>query len=253
MQRCIPSDVVIRVCASDYSTSLTARDFTREGSVKTRSRVRRAAIAALAVPAVLIFAGCTSSVAGPSDSSSASSTPTSPPSSSSPPMSPSASVTSSSAASTGTPTSANPWPANLTPDQVTQAQAALSAYRAYWALVDQAVAAPGSDWTQQVSQYATGNERDSFLKALAEAAARGQYGSGETGISPEVTAVEPGLITISDCVDKTDTDYLQNGTSIKAPNAAGSYFRHPAVVQVAEFTGGSWLVLSTADDWTKTC
>jgi hypothetical protein len=168
-------------------------------------------------------------------------------------MSPSASVTSSSAASTGTPTSANPWPANLTPDQVTQAQAALSAYRAYWVLVDQAVAAPGSDWTQQVSQYATGNERDSFLKALAEAAARGQYGSGETRISPEVTAVEPGLVTISDCVDKTGTDYLQNGTSIKAPNAAGSYFRHPAVVQVAEFTGGSWLVLSTADDWTKTC
>ena len=78
-------------------------------------------------------------------------------------------------------------------------------------------------------------------------------GSGETRISPEVTAVEPGLVTISDCVDKTGTDYLQNGTSIKAPNAAGSYFRHPAVVQVAEFTGGSWLVLSTADDWTKTC
>ena len=91
------------------------------------------------------------------------------------------------------------------------------------------------------------------MKALAEAAARGQYGSGETRISPEVTAVEPGLVTISDCVDKTGTDYLQNGTSIKAPNAAGSYFRHPAVVQVAEFTGGSWLVLSTADDWTKTC
>ena len=229
-----------------------------------RTRSSRAAIAALAAaaaPAVLLFAGCTSSAAGPSEPSSASSTPTdtvataasSPPSSSSTPMSPSASVTSSSAASTGTPTSANPWPANLTPDQVTQAQAALSAYRAYWVLVDQAVAAPGSDWTQQVSQYATGNERDSFLKALAEAAARGQYGSGETRISPEVTAVEPGLVTISDCVDKTGTDYLQNGTSIKAPNAAGSYFRHPAVVQVAEFTGGSWLVLSTADDWTKTC
>ena len=228
--------------------------------MKPRSSVRRAAIAALAASAALLFAACTSSAAGPSDSSSASSIPTrtgtttGPPSSSStPPMSPSASVTSSSAASTGTPTSANPWPANLTPDQVTQAQAALSAYRAYWVLVDQAVAAPGSDWTQQVSQYATGNERDSFLKALAEAAARGQYGSGETRISPEVTAVEPGLVTISDCVDKTGTDYLQNGTSIKAPNAAGSYFRHPAVVQVAEFTGGSWLVLSTADDWTKTC
>jgi len=227
--------------------------------VTTRSRVRGSAIAALAVSAALLFAGCTSSVAGPSDSSSASSTPTSngattsPPSSSSPSMSPSAPVRSSGAASTVTPTSANPWPANLTPDQITQAQAALSAYRAYWALVDQAIAAPGSDWTQQVSQYATGNERDSFLRALAEAAARGQYGSGETRISPEVTAVEPGLVTISDCVDKTGTDYLQNGTSIKAPNAAGSYFRHPAVVQVAEFTGGTWLVLSTVDDWTKTC
>jgi hypothetical protein len=146
----------------------------------------------------------------------------------------------------------DPWPADLTPDQITQAQAALSVYRAYWALVDQALASPGSDWSKQVAQYATGTEHDAFLEALAQLKARGQYASGTTGISPLVTSVAPGLVTISDCVDKTYTDYLQNGTSIKAPDAVGSYFRHPAVVQVAEFDG-NWLVLATSDDWTKTC
>jgi hypothetical protein len=150
-------------------------------------------------------------------------------------------------------TASSPWPADLTPDQVASAQAAIAAYTAYWGLVDQAVADPGADWTSQVSQYATGAEQDSFLESLRQAAARGQRATGTTKIDPQVTSVAPGLVTISDCVDKTYTDYLQGDVSIKAPDAPGSYFRHPAVVQVAQFDGGKWLVLATTDDWSKTC
>lgn len=149
--------------------------------------------------------------------------------------------------------SAPPRSADLTPDQVAAAQPAIAAYTGYWAAVDLAAADPGADWTSQVSQYATGAELDSFLESLRQAAARGQRATGTTKIDPQVTAVAPGLVTISDCVDKTYTDYLQGDVSIKAPDAPGSYFRHPAVVQVAQFNGGRWLVMGTSDDWSKTC
>jgi len=165
------------------------------------------------------------------------------------PSAASSSATQTSPASTAT----SPWPAELTPDQVAAAQSAIAAYTAYWAVVDQAAADPGADWTSQVSQYATGAEQDSFVEALRQAAARGQRATGTTKIDPHVTTVVPGLVTISDCVDKTYTDYLQGDVSIKAPDAPGSYFRHPAVVQVAQFDGGKWLVLATSDDWSKTC
>jgi len=229
--------------------------------VTTRSRVRGSAIAALAVSAALLFAGCTSSVVGPSDSSSADSTPTStgatsssPPSSSSTPMSPAASVTSSSAVSTAPPTSTNSWPTDLTPDQVTQAQAALAAYSAYWRLIDSAGMQPGADWAAQISEYASGPEKATMLTTLAETAARGQRTAGQTLISPVVTGVQPAQISISDCIDKSQTDFLDSsGSSIKAPNAPGSYTRHPANVQMAQLQDGRWQVVLVSDDWSKTC
>src|SRR6476620_9849885 len=42
-----------------------------------------------------------------------------------------------------TPTSANPWPADLTPEQVVDAQAALATYRRYQEFVDRAGSRPG--------------------------------------------------------------------------------------------------------------
>jgi len=225
--------------------------------VKPRSRVCRAAIAALAVPAVLLFAGCTSSAAGPSESSSASTTPTSTAATTSPPSStsiaPNVSVIASSAVS-APPTSANPWPAELTPDQVTQAQAALAAYSAYWRLIDSAGMQPGADWAAQISEYASGPEKATVLTTLAETAARGQRTGGQTLISPVVTGVQPAQVTISDCIDKSQTEFLDSsGASIKAPNAPGSYIRHPANVQMAQLQDGRWQVVLVSDDWSKTC
>jgi len=229
--------------------------------VTTRSRARGSAIAALAVSAALLFAGCTSSVAGPSDSYSASSTPTStgatttsPPSSSSPPMSPSASVTSSSAVSTGTLTSANPWPSNLTPDQATAAAAAITAYTGLWKIVDQAFAAPGQDWSAAVAGYATASAQTSLLEGLKQTAARGQRRVGSTTIAPQVTSVDLGLVTISDCVDSTGVDILNSaGEAITAPDAPGSYRRHLSTAHVGQVQTGQWLVSDTVEDWSAKC
>src|SRR6476660_10171091 len=44
-------------------------------------------------------------------------------------------------------TATSPWPADLTPDQVAAAQAAIAAYGSYWTVPDQAGAKPSQDWS----------------------------------------------------------------------------------------------------------
>jgi len=51
-------------------------------------------------------------------------------------------------------TAASPWPADLTPDQVAAAQAAIAAYVGYFKLVDQAYADPSRDWSADAAQVA---------------------------------------------------------------------------------------------------
>lgn len=221
----------------------------------TRSRVRGAAIPALAMAAVLLFAGCTSSEADPTNSTSASNTPTSTAATTSSPASsisaaPSASMMSSGAVST----SANPWPPDLTPEQIAQAQAAIAAYVGYVKLIDQAYADPGKDWSTEAARWATDPVKSSFLQNVAGTAARGQYATGSIAVYPQVTKVEPGLVTMTVCADATNSGFFdKEGNSIKAPDAPGSYYRHPSEVQVAQYEGGSWLVTFITDDYTKTC
>lgn len=228
--------------------------------MRTRLRVHGAAIPVLAMAAVLLFAGCTSSDADRTDSSSASTTPTStavtttsPPASSTS-AAPSASVTSSGVVSTVSPAPANTWPPDLTPEQIAQAQAAIAAYVGYVKLLDQAYADPGKDWSTEAARWATDPVKSSFLQNVAGTAARGQYATGSIAVYPQVTKVEPGLVTMTVCADATNSGFFdREGNSIKAPDAPGSYFRHPSEVQVAQYEGGSWLVTFITDDYTKTC
>lgn len=146
-----------------------------------------------------------------------------------------------------------PWPADLTPDQVAEAQAAIAAYTAYWRVLDQAGADPGQDWSALVATVSTGPELDGVLEYLKQTAARGQRVTGSTKFEPTVTKADPGVVEMTVCVDKTYTDFLNaDGGSIKAPNASGSYLRHVSNAQVAQF-GDKWLVAVTSDDWSKTC
>jgi hypothetical protein len=153
-----------------------------------------------------------------------------------------------------TPTLANPWPADLTPDQVAQAQAAIAAYVGYITLVDQAYADPGKDWSADAAKWATDPVRSSFLNNLAGTAALGQYRKGSVAVYPTVTEVEPGLVTMSVCHDSTNAGFFDaTGASIKAPDAPGTYFRHLSEVQVAQYEGGQWLVTFITDDYNSQC
>jgi len=227
--------------------------------VATQIKVPRA-IAALAASVVLLLAGCTSTVADPSsslvESSSSSTASTSTVTSSTQVTTSTPATTSRSApvtSSAGTSPS-NPWPADLTPDQVTQAQAAIAAYVGYYKLVDQAYADPGKDWSADAAKWTTDPVMSSFLRNLAGTAALGQYRTGKISVEPVVTKVEPSLVSMTVCVDATDMAFLDSsGKSIKAPDAPGSYFRHVSDVQVARYEGGQWLVTFITDDYTKTC
>ena len=127
-----------------------------------------------------LLAGCTSSDGSTPGSDSSSSVTTSISSSqtvistSSPTPSSSASPSSPPPSPTSPTSTAVPWPADLTPDQVAEAQAAIVAYTGYWRVLDQALAEPGKDWSAEIKQYATGPEADSSLEYLKQLAAAGQ-------------------------------------------------------------------------------
>lgn len=135
-----------------------------------------------------------------------------------------------------------------------ESEAALAAYRGFYALISRAYADPSADWSKEVKQWATGPAADQFLAGLAGMAQKGQYASGEVRVEPTVTQVQPGLVDIQSCVDSTDLGLFdKDGQSIKAPNAPGSYFRRPSQAQVGQFEGGAWLVVSFADDFSVSC
>src|SRR6476646_4708445 len=158
---------------------------------------------------------------------------------------------SSSFANTSAPqsTATSPWPADLTPDQVAAAQAAIAAYTGYYKLVDQAYADPSRDWSTDAAQVAADPVKSSFLRNVAGTAELGQYRNGSIVVHPIVVKVEPGVVSMTACVDATDMGFFDKaGKSIKAPNAPGSYFRHLSEVQVAKYEGDQWLVTFITDD-----
>jgi hypothetical protein len=147
-----------------------------------------------------------------------------------------------------------PWPSTLSADEVAAAQSAITSYRSYWRTMDRAVAQPGDDWTDEISMYAKGPAKAGALETLSDLAAGNYRVVGSTGSTPQVIKVSPGNVEIVDCVDKTATDYLDsNGGSVKAPDQAGSYFRHPSNVQMVRLQDGRWAVSFTTDDWSGTC
>jgi len=151
-------------------------------------------------------------------------------------------------------TSANPWPADVTAEEVASAQAALAAYAGYWQMVDSAVAKPTQDWAAAIAEYAAGPAERDMLDTLSQLTSRGRYASGYTMISPIVTKIEPGMVSITDCIDKSSADLLDlQGNSVRAPDVQGTYLRHPSDVQMTQLTDGRWVVAFSTDNWSITC
>jgi len=215
---------------------------------------RRMVAAVISVVLAVVLASCSNHSAGPGTGSTSASSAAPPTPSVAGVSTSSASSASTSAVASSAQAALNPWPSSLTPTQVADAQAALDAYGRYQALVGVAGADPGRDWTAEISVVATAVAESQLVEALTQTAARGQRTAGSAQISPVVASAEPALVIIQDCVDSSSPDFLDsNGNSIKAPDAAGTYYRHPASAQVVQVLDGSWRVALAPDDWSTTC
>ena len=225
---------------------------------------RNARLAGLLLLVGIVAAGCTSaggddptSTLAPVSSSTGSSTDTATTSSTSS-VSPSSSPKST-PGSESVQSSPAEWPADLTPDQVAEAQAAIAAYLGYRALSDQALANPAAPgWDQEIGLWAADPEKTGFLNVIRGLAQLGQYAKGSFVVYPMVTKVEPGIVTMTVCSDSTNVGFFdQHGQSIKSPDQQGSYWRHPAEVQVVRYDvadpAHQWLVTFVTDDPSTAC
>ena len=216
---------------------------------------RRVVAALVSVVLAALMAGCSNDSADPGTISASASSGARP--------TPSvAAVTTTSSTSTAPPSGVdsseqatlNPWPASLTPAQAAHAKDALDVYGRYQALVAVAGANPAKDWTSEISAVANAVAKSQLVEALTQIAARGQRTAGSAQISPVVTGTEPSLVIIQDCVDTSNADFLDSdGKSIKAPDAAGTYYRHAATAQVVQVQDGGWRVAVASDDWSTRC
>ena len=121
-------------------------------------------------------------------------------------------------------------------------------------MVDVAIARPTEDWTEQVQQHADGPAQAALMEILGQLVERGRHASGATSVNPVVVDVQPALVVISDCVDKTATDIVDStGKSVKAPDAPGTYFRHQASVNMIETADHRWVLVQKTDNWSQTC
>ncbi len=148
----------------------------------------------------------------------------------------------------------NPWPASLTPAQITSAQAALGAYQRYWSVMDSIAGNPGADVAAQIADVATAEAGDDMLTTAQDLAAAGRHSVGGTAVDPRVTGVAGGVVSLTACVDTSAADVVDgSGVSVRPPDAPGSYRRYVSAAQVAVFNGGQWLVAVDDADRSKTC
>jgi len=102
----------------------------------------------------------------------------------------------------------------LTRPQIIEAKSALTAYTAYYALIDQAYTKPGKDWSGPVAKLAADPEKSSLIRYLAATAKLGQYRSGHLQLYPKVTKVVAGVVDLTACVDATNVGFFDKTGSM---------------------------------------
>lgn len=147
-----------------------------------------------------------------------------------------------------------PLPADLTPEEIAAANAALEVYRQYWALFDKSGAEPSANWSAEIAELATGSAIDGFVQGTASLAQDGLHAVGTTSIEVRVTKVEPALVHLASCIDTSETDLVDSsGRSFLAPDQSGSYLRYVSNSQIGQVEGGLWKLVVEQGDRAATC
>lgn len=133
------------------------------------------------------------------------------------------------------------------------AQAAISAYRQYYALLDKAYADPNRDWSKDVKLLTDEPIRSEILTDLDHVKKKKQVGAGRVVVEPVVTKVT-GDVYLKSCVDSSQAQLLTDGKSHKLPDVKGSYWRHVSLVTVTKYTDGRWRVSAIDEqNWSVKC
>lgn len=136
------------------------------------------------------------------------------------------------------PTISTPPPtSSATPDE----PAPLEVYRDYSAVLDKAYSDPSQDWTAEVERVAADPARFLILDELQNLRDSGIVYEGATQIDPEITSRIANQVVISDCLDISQVNVVQNGRTLEpAPDQLQRY-RFDAVVALYD-DPSRWLV-----------
>lgn len=238
----------IRLRSADYSQwlHLTRRRGGTQPMSLMRPKVARACTATAIVLAGWLTAACTSS----SDNSTSTSTPApttassaSAPSSTPEPSQSSTTRSTTSGASPATSTSP-PWPADFTPEQQADAQAAITAYINALRVTDEAYSDPSRpDLETFIRQYIADPRASQVLQAASSMVANGEHSTGYSSAEVQATGVEGNMVSLTVCVDSSGKDLLDSqGESIRAQLPVGDRIKQTANVYKYSEENGGWLL-----------
>src|SRR5664279_2977375 len=153
----------------------------------------------------------------------------------------------SSAVAAPSPTSANPWSGDLTPEQQAMAQSALTVYQQAWKITDEAYADPTKDWEPTIRKYIADPRASQVLTVIGKFAANQQHTTGNTQVTAVVTAVEGSgdgaKISIDACVDSSAGDLVDaTGHSVRAPLSVGPRIKQSGYIYKFAEKDGGWLL-----------
>lgn len=148
----------------------------------------------------------------------------------------------------------NPWPANLKPAQVKDAQAAITTYRTYYDTINAAYADPEKNWDKPITALTAEPVRSQQLNALAQTRSKGQKLTGSATVDSRVVKVA-GDVYLQACVDTSKTVASAGGKILKKlPDVKGSYWRHLQLATVTKYADGTWRISAVDEqNWSTKC
>lgn len=147
-----------------------------------------------------------------------------------------------------------PWPANLKPAQVKDAQTAIRTYRKFYDLVNASGVDPQKNWDKQVAALTAEPVRTQTLLQLDSVKRKHQTVTGKVVVEPHVIKVGTSDVYLRSCVDSTTTRLLTHGESHKLPDVKGSYWRHEQLTTVTKYQDGTWRISALDEqNWSTKC
>jgi hypothetical protein len=142
---------------------------------------------------------------------------------------------------------------DLAGQDLADAQAAWQSYTAYRSLSAQARANPSADWSAQFSALSADPMLTNAQTALNNQVKLQTKVDDQTRVEIAEVVVEPDFVVFSVCVDTTNTTVQdKDGKDVKAPDAPGSYYRHPGELWL-ERQNGTWLIVDQKHDFQAQC